>query len=158
MDIRIKTGEGNLDWVFNHTPLFFIRDPAKFAPFVHAQFPNAPTLQTRPFRRGSSLSPTRSGTALGSNTTSSAVNEPVVRVVNFQRDGILPFQYKAKAYEHAQSVEIKARQLSVFAAVDHNLSDRIADAIGMVQPLTVKPAEEALRFRSSVACTSAAEV
>ncbi len=37
MGIKIKTEEGNLDWVFNHTPVFFIRDPAKFAPFVHAQ-------------------------------------------------------------------------------------------------------------------------
>ncbi|KAI0714180.1 catalase [Cerioporus squamosus] len=156
---------------------------------------------------------------LGVNYGQLAVNEPVVPVANFQRDGsmaiknqgfrpayqssILPLRYKVKTYEHvehevflgaaladlsevteldfeqpralwskvlndedrahlvsnvsshlgrAKSAEIKARQLSVFAAVDQTLSDRIADAIGMprVQPLKVKPAEEALRFRSSV--------
>ncbi|TFK24096.1 catalase [Coprinopsis marcescibilis] len=46
--------------------------------------------------------------------------------------------------------EIKARQLSVFAAVDQGLSDRIAAAIGHppVQPLKVKPASEAVRYRT----------
>ena len=37
MATKIKTEEGNLDWVFNNTPIFFIRDPAKFAPFIHTQ-------------------------------------------------------------------------------------------------------------------------
>ena len=32
-----KTEEGNLDWVFNNTPVFFIRDPAKFPHFIHTQ-------------------------------------------------------------------------------------------------------------------------
>ncbi|KAI0271274.1 catalase [Gloeopeniophorella convolvens] len=35
--IKIRTEEGNLDWVFNNTPVFFIRDPAKFPHFVHSQ-------------------------------------------------------------------------------------------------------------------------
>jgi catalase len=35
--IKIKTQEGNLDWVFNNTPVFFIRDPAKFPHFIHTQ-------------------------------------------------------------------------------------------------------------------------
>ena len=35
--IKIKTEEGNLDWVFNNTPVFFIRDPAKFPHFIHTQ-------------------------------------------------------------------------------------------------------------------------
>ncbi|RDX49156.1 catalase [Lentinus brumalis] len=155
---------------------------------------------------------------LGVNYSQLAVNAPVAPVANFQRDGfmavnnqgsrpayqssILPLQYKAKPYEHvehevflgaaladlsevseldfeqpralwskvlndearaslisnvaghlesAKSAEIKARMLSVFAAVDQGLADRIADAIGVprVQPLKVKPAEEAVRFRSS---------
>ncbi len=45
-----------------------------------------------------------------------------------------------------------ALAVSVFAAVDQGLADRIADAIGVprVQPLKVKLAEEAVRFRSSV--------
>ncbi|KAF8493591.1 catalase [Gautieria morchelliformis] len=49
----------------------------------------------------------------------------------------------------AKSAEVKARQLSVFAAVDQGLSDRVAKAIGAptVKPLKVKPAAEALRFR-----------
>jgi catalase len=50
---------------------------------------------------------------------------------------------------NAKSAEIKARQLSVFAAVDQSLSDRIAKAIGVhpVKPLKVKPASESIRFR-----------
>ncbi|KAB5592702.1 Vegetative incompatibility protein HET-E-1 [Ceratobasidium theobromae] len=53
----------------------------------------------------------------------------------------------------AKSAEIKARQLSVFAAVDQGLSDRIAKAMGVapVKPLQVKPAGEAVRFQA--ACT-----
>lgn len=35
--IKLKTEEGNWDWVFNNTPVFFIRDPAKFAHFIHTQ-------------------------------------------------------------------------------------------------------------------------
>ena len=35
--IKIKTEEGNLDWVFNNTPVFFIRDPAKFPHFIDTQ-------------------------------------------------------------------------------------------------------------------------
>lgn len=35
--IKIKTEEGNLDWVFNNTPVFFLRDPAKFPTFIHTQ-------------------------------------------------------------------------------------------------------------------------
>jgi catalase len=35
--IKIRTDEGNIDWVFNNTPVFFIRDPAKFPHFIHTQ-------------------------------------------------------------------------------------------------------------------------
>jgi len=35
--IKLRTDEGNLDWVFNNTPVFFIRDPAKFPHFIHTQ-------------------------------------------------------------------------------------------------------------------------
>lgn len=70
----------------------------------------------------------------------------------------------------AKSAEVKARQrtsisifcapsslltcsltVSVYAAVDQTLSDRIADAIGAprVKPLKVKPAAEAIRFKVS---------
>lgn len=28
--VKIKTPEGNLDWVGNNTPVFFLRDPSKF--------------------------------------------------------------------------------------------------------------------------------
>ncbi|KAH9945512.1 catalase [Amylocystis lapponica] len=35
--LKLKTEEGNLDWVFNNTPVFFIRDPAKFPHFIHTQ-------------------------------------------------------------------------------------------------------------------------
>ncbi|KAJ3557034.1 hypothetical protein NM688_g1691 [Phlebia brevispora] len=50
---------------------------------------------------------------------------------------------------NAKSSIVKARQLSVFAAVDQNLSDRIAKAIGHppVKPLPVRPASEAIRFQ-----------
>ncbi|EJD37668.1 catalase [Auricularia subglabra TFB-10046 SS5] len=34
---KIKTDEGNWDWVFNNTPVFFLRDPAKFPHFIHTQ-------------------------------------------------------------------------------------------------------------------------
>lgn len=35
--IKMRTEEGNLDWVFNNTPVFFLRDPAKFPQFIHTQ-------------------------------------------------------------------------------------------------------------------------
>lgn len=35
--VKIKTQEGNWDWVFNNTPVFFLRDPAKFPHFIHTQ-------------------------------------------------------------------------------------------------------------------------
>jgi catalase len=35
--IKMRTEEGNLDWVFNNTPIFFLRDPAKFPNFIHTQ-------------------------------------------------------------------------------------------------------------------------
>jgi len=35
--IKIRTTEGNLDLVCNNTPVFFIRDPAKFPHFIHTQ-------------------------------------------------------------------------------------------------------------------------
>ncbi|KAG6335420.1 hypothetical protein ID866_3667 [Astraeus odoratus] len=35
--IKLRTDEGNLDLVFNNTPVFFIRDPAKFPHFIHTQ-------------------------------------------------------------------------------------------------------------------------
>ena len=72
--------------------------------------------------------------------------------------------------KNAKSAEVKARQrmfphlfvhalqmltsplqlaVSVFAAVDQSLSDRIADAIGAphVKPLATKSAQEAIRFK-----------
>lgn len=44
--------------------------------------------------------------------------------------------------------------MAIFAAVDQGLSDRIADAIGAprVQPLKVKSAEEAVKFRANLGC------
>lgn len=41
--IKLKTEEGNWDWVFNNTPVFFIRDPAKFPHFIHTQKRNPQT-------------------------------------------------------------------------------------------------------------------
>lgn len=35
--VKLKTDEGNWDWVFNNTPIFFLRDPAKFPHFIHTQ-------------------------------------------------------------------------------------------------------------------------
>ncbi|KAK0451277.1 catalase [Desarmillaria tabescens] len=35
--MKLRTDEGNMDWVFNNTPVFFIRDPAKFPHFIHTQ-------------------------------------------------------------------------------------------------------------------------
>ncbi|KAJ9125701.1 hypothetical protein QFC24_002485 [Naganishia onofrii] len=35
--VKFKTPEGNFDWVANNTPVFFLRDPAKFPHFIHTQ-------------------------------------------------------------------------------------------------------------------------
>lgn len=35
--IKLKTDIGNMDWVFNNTPVFFLRDPFKFPHFIHGQ-------------------------------------------------------------------------------------------------------------------------
>ncbi|UZJ55600.1 hypothetical protein CBS101457_004920 [Exobasidium rhododendri] len=35
--VKFRTEEGNMDWVFNNTPIFFLRDPAKFPTFIHTQ-------------------------------------------------------------------------------------------------------------------------
>jgi catalase len=35
--VKFKTEEGNLDLVGNNTPVFFLRDPAKFPHFIHTQ-------------------------------------------------------------------------------------------------------------------------
>ncbi|KAF2726284.1 catalase-like protein [Polychaeton citri CBS 116435] len=37
VSIKFRTKQGILDWVFNNTPVFFIRDPAKFPRFIHTQ-------------------------------------------------------------------------------------------------------------------------
>ncbi|KAK2871697.1 peroxisomal catalase A [Arthroderma sp. PD_2] len=41
--IKFYTEEGNLDWVFNNTPIFFLRDPSKFPIFIHTQKRNPQT-------------------------------------------------------------------------------------------------------------------
>ncbi|KAJ6013758.1 hypothetical protein N7540_008349 [Penicillium herquei] len=41
--IKFYTEEGNWDWVFNNTPVFFLRDPAKFPIFIHTQKRNPQT-------------------------------------------------------------------------------------------------------------------
>jgi len=40
---KFYTEEGNLDLVFNNTPVFFIRDPSKFPHFIHTQKRNPET-------------------------------------------------------------------------------------------------------------------
>ncbi|CAO1620985.1 unnamed protein product [Parajaminaea phylloscopi] len=35
--VKFRTPEGNMDWVYNNTPIFFLRDPAKFPNFIHTQ-------------------------------------------------------------------------------------------------------------------------
>ncbi|KAL8290269.1 hypothetical protein RQP46_003208 [Phenoliferia psychrophenolica] len=35
--VKIRTEEGNWDHVYNNTPVFFLRDPAKFPHFIHTQ-------------------------------------------------------------------------------------------------------------------------
>lgn len=41
--IKLYTEEGNLDWVYNNTPVFFLRDPIKFPHFIHTQKRNPQT-------------------------------------------------------------------------------------------------------------------
>ncbi|KAA8893242.1 catalase-like domain-containing protein [Sphaerosporella brunnea] len=41
--VKFYTEEGNYDWVFNNTPIFFLRDPAKFPVFIHTQKRNPQT-------------------------------------------------------------------------------------------------------------------
>jgi len=41
--IKFRTPEGNMDWVYNNTPIFFLRDPAKFPHFIHTQKRNPQT-------------------------------------------------------------------------------------------------------------------
>jgi len=41
--LKFYTEEGNWDWVFNNTPIFFLRDPAKFPLFIHTQKRNPQT-------------------------------------------------------------------------------------------------------------------
>jgi catalase len=59
-------------------------------------------------------------------------------------------------FKNVKSEAVKARQLSVWAAVDQGLSDRIAQAIGhpSVKPLSVKPASEAVKFRANIGLAS----
>jgi hypothetical protein len=40
---KLYTEEGNRDWVFNNTPVFFIRDPTPFPLFIHTQKRNPQT-------------------------------------------------------------------------------------------------------------------
>ena len=40
---KLYTEEGNLDLVYNNTPVFFIRDPSKFPHFIHTQKRNPQT-------------------------------------------------------------------------------------------------------------------
>jgi catalase len=41
--VKFYTEEGNWDWVFNNTPVFFLRDPSKFPLFIHTQKRNPQT-------------------------------------------------------------------------------------------------------------------
>lgn len=41
--VKLYTEEGNLDWVYNNTPVFFIRNPTKFPVFIHTQKRNPQT-------------------------------------------------------------------------------------------------------------------
>ncbi|KAK9383710.1 catalase-like domain-containing protein [Kockiozyma suomiensis] len=41
--IKLYTDDGTLDWVFNNTPVFFLRDPTKFPMFIHTQKRNPQT-------------------------------------------------------------------------------------------------------------------
>ncbi|KUI64599.1 Catalase [Cytospora mali] len=41
--LKFYTQEGNWDWVFNNTPVFFLRDPTNFPLFIHTQKRNPRT-------------------------------------------------------------------------------------------------------------------
>jgi len=41
--VKFYSEEGNWDWVFNNTPVFFLRDPTKFPLFIHTQKRNPQT-------------------------------------------------------------------------------------------------------------------
>ncbi|OAX83414.1 hypothetical protein ACJ72_02234 [Emergomyces africanus] len=41
--VKFYTEQGNWDWVFNNTPVFFLRDPSKFPIFIHTQKRNPQT-------------------------------------------------------------------------------------------------------------------
>ncbi|EPQ32055.1 uncharacterized protein PFL1_00253 [Pseudozyma flocculosa PF-1] len=41
--VKFRTKQGNMDWVYNNTPIFFLRDPAKFPHFIHTQKRNPQT-------------------------------------------------------------------------------------------------------------------
>lgn len=41
--VKFYTDEGNWDWVYNNTPVFFLRDPNKFPLFIHTQKRNPQT-------------------------------------------------------------------------------------------------------------------
>lgn len=41
--IKFYTQQGNWDWVFNNTPIFFLRDPTNFPVFIHTQKRNPQT-------------------------------------------------------------------------------------------------------------------
>src|ERR1700761_1171675 len=41
--LKFYTDEGNWDWVYNNTPIFFLRDPSKFPIFIHTQKRNPQT-------------------------------------------------------------------------------------------------------------------
>lgn len=41
--IKFYTQEGNWDWVYNNTPVFFLRDPVNFPLFIHTQKRNPQT-------------------------------------------------------------------------------------------------------------------
>src|SRR5437667_2339565 len=41
--LKFYTEEGNWDWVFNNTPVFFLRDPTNFPIFIHTQKRNPQT-------------------------------------------------------------------------------------------------------------------
>jgi len=41
--VKFYTEEGNWDWVFNNTPIFFLRDPTNFPRFIHTQKRNPQT-------------------------------------------------------------------------------------------------------------------
>ncbi|KAJ8132315.1 hypothetical protein O1611_g1310 [Lasiodiplodia mahajangana] len=41
--IKFYTQDGNWDWVFNNTPIFFLRDPVNFPIFIHTQKRNPQT-------------------------------------------------------------------------------------------------------------------